>query len=417
MQTKKVDVIIVGGGVIGVSIAYYAAVRGASVLLIERGAVGSGASHGNAGLLVPSHCQPLPSPGVIARGLRYLLQPDGPFYVHLQADMELARWLWRFCRSCNEKHLYHSVGIFSKLSTESMELHRQLAELGGDRYEYAQSGLLTLYINEKAFVESQEYYTGMKTYGIETAVLNGDQVRDMEPEIGPQVIGGLLHKMDGRLDPAAFVSWLAGEAREKGVRILSDTEVFWLENSRRRVTSVVTTHGDFQAEQIVLAGGAWIPQLTSQLGVRIPIRAAKGYSLTFHRPGNSPKLPLLLDEARMAITPFAQTLRMAGTLELAGGRDLDIDRSRLQAIRAQAHRYLPNLGEIGLKEIWRGLRPCTPDGLPIFGRLHPYSNVLIAGGHGTKGMLLGPVSGKYISQMLAGGSIGMMERSLKPRRF
>lgn len=416
MQIKKVDVIVVGGGVIGVSVAYYTASQGASVLLIERGRLGSGSSYGNSGLLVPSHCQPLPSPGVIAKGLRYLLEPEGSFYIRIRPDMSLAKWLWKFCRSCNEKHLYHSIGVFRKLSLESLELHQELAALGGSEYEYAQDGLLTLYSDDKAFKEAQDYASSMKTYGIEAAVLDGDGVRNMEPEVGPQVIGGLFHSIDGRLNPAAFVAWLAREAAAKGVQYLTDTEVFWLEAGHRKVTTVVTTHGDFQADQIVLAGGAWIPRLARQLGARIPIRAAKGYSLTFDRPENSPKLPLLLDDARVAVTPYSGALRLAGTLELTG-MDLDIDRSRLEAIRTQTYRYLPRLGGMSIKEIWPGLRPCTPDGLPIFGRLRPYSNILIAGGHGTKGMLLGPVTGKYMSQMLAGVSIGMMERSLKPNRF
>jgi D-amino-acid dehydrogenase len=416
MQTRKVDVIVVGGGVIGVSIAYYTASRGASVLLIERGRIGSGSSYGNAGLLVPSHCQPLPSPGVISKGLRYLLDPAGPFYVRLRPDMDLARWLWSFCRSCTQRHLYHSVGIFRKLSIESLELHQELAARGGSEYEYTQKGLLTLYSEEKSFNEGQDYASLMKSYGIEATVLSSGQVREMEPHVGPRVIGGLFHGIDGSLDPAAFVGWLARETEAQNVQYLTDTEVFWLEASHRKVTKVSTTHGDFRGDQIVLASGAWIPRLALQLGIKVPIRAAKGYSMTFQRPENSPMLPLLLDDARVAVTPYSSTLRLAGTLELSG-MDPSIDRARLEAILSQTYHYLPTLGGMDIKEIWAGIRPCTPDGLPVLGKLHPYSNVFIAGGHGTKGMLLGPVTGQYMSRMLSGESIGMMERSLKANRF
>lgn len=417
MQAKKmVDVIVIGGGVVGVSIAYYTASQGASVLLIEKGPLGSGSSYANSGLLVPSHCQPLPSPGVISKGLRFLLERQSPFYIRLGLDMDLVRWVWKFCRSCNEKHLYHSVGVFRKLSMESLELHKELAEQGASEYQYAQKGLLTLYSDDKAFEEGRDYASRMKTYGIEAEVLSAEKVRDMEPGVGPQVVGGLFHGIDGRLDPAAFVSWLGRQAEAKGVEYLTDTEVFWFESSRRKVTTVVTTRGDFQADQVVLAGGAWTSRLARLLGVRIPIRAAKGYSLTFKRPENAPKIPLLLDEARVAVTPFSDSLRLAGTLELSG-MDRTIDRSRLEAILTQTYRYLPKLGGMEVKEIWPGLRPCTPDGLPVLGRLRPHTNVFIAGGHGTKGMLLGPVTGKYMSRMLAGDSIGMMERSLRPDRF
>lgn len=416
MQMNKKDVIVVGGGVVGVSIAYYTALEGASVLLIERDRIGSGSSHGNAGLLVPSHCQPLPSPGVMAKGLRYLLERDSAFYIRLRPDLGLAKWLWRFCRSCNDKHLYHCVGVFRKLSMESLDLHKELAQRGGAEYEFAQNGLLTLYTEEKSFQESQDYAARMRTYGIESMVLNGDEVREREPEAGPQVIGGLFHGIDGSLDPAAFVAWLSREAQAVGVEFATNTEVFGLEAEHRRITKVVTTRGDFLADQVVLASGAWIPYLARQLDLKVPIRSAKGYSMTFQRSANAPHLPLLLDEARVAVTPYEESIRLAGTLELTGD-DLAIDRRRLESIRIQAHRYLPRLGDLKITEIWPGLRPCTPDGLPIFGRLRPYSNLLIAGGHGTKGMLLGPVTGKYLSQMLMGRSIGMMERSLRPNRF
>lgn len=415
-SNRKADVIIIGGGVIGVSIAYYAALRGASVVVLEKHRVGHGSSSGNAGLLVPSHCNPLSTPGVVAQGLRYLMDPEGPFYIRFRWDLELARWLWRFYRSCNEKHLHHSFGIFRKMGGESLELHQQLAKLAGSEYQFRQEGLLSLYTSEETFEEGQQDAARVKSAGMESTVLTGDEVRDLEPTAGPQVVGGVLGRIDGSVDPLAFVEWLQRQAEELGVKFITDTEVFWLKTDRRRVSEVVTTRGDFSAEQVVLAAGAWMPMLTSQLGVRVPMEAAKGYSMTFQQPEHAPRLPLLLEEARVAVTPFRETLRLAGTLELSG-LDLEIRRKRLNAIEAQTYRYLPRLGKLEIKEIWRGFRPCTPDGLPVLGRLQPWSNVLIAGGHGTKGISLGPITGEYLSRILAGESIGMLERSLKPNRF
>lgn len=416
MQQRKSDVIVIGGGVIGVSIAYYTASQGASVLVIEKNAIASGSSHGNAGLLVPSHCNPLPTPGVVAQGLRYLFDPEGPFYIRFRLETELARWLWKFYRSCNEKHLYHSIGIFRKLGGESIDLHRELAESGGDHYQFNQSGILNLFTSEEAFKEAREDAVKVTGCGSESVVLSGDEVRDLEPAAGPQVFGGVLAKTDGSIEPLSFVRWLAKEAEQRGALFLTDTEVFWLKTDRRRVTKVVTTRGEFEADQVVLASGAWLPLLASQLNVRIPVEPAKGYSMTYRAAEGGPKIPLLLEEARVAVTPFNETLRLAGTLELSG-LDLEIGRKRLQAIETQTYRYLPKLGGLEIKEIWRGLRPCTPDGLPVLGRLRPWSNVFVAGGHATKGMSLGPVTGKYLSQILAGESIGMLERSLSPNRF
>lgn len=416
MDAQRVDVVVIGGGVIGVAVAYYAARRGAAVLVVEKGSIGSGSSYGNAGLLAPSHCQPLASPGVITKGLRYLLEPESPLYIRLRPDYGLAKWLWKFCRYCSERHLYHSVGVLRKLGMESIDLHEELAQTADSAYEYRRNGLLTVYAEEQSFAEGQDFAGYMRTFGIESNILRGDEVRDVEPEISPQVVGALYHTVEGMLDPAAFVAWLRKEAESRGVRFLSDTTVFAFDASHRRVSTIVTTRGNFEADQVVLASGAWTTGLARLLGIRIPIRAAKGYSLTYERPERAPKIPLILDEVRVAVTPFAESIRLAGTLAFTG-LDLKIDRHRLENIRTQTSQYLPGLGSMNIKEVWPGLRPCTPDGLPILGRLRPYSNVLIAGGHGTKGMLLAPVTGRIISQMLSGERIGMMERNLRPDRF
>lgn len=416
MLSRKVDVLIVGGGVIGVSTAYYAASIGASVLLVEKGNIGSGSSHGNAGLLASGHCTPLPGPGVLAEGLTSLMDPGGPFYIRPRLEVELLRWMWRFYRSCNEKHYDYAVGILKKLCAEGLELHREMAAIGGDEYEYAQRGLITLYLSGKSLDGARRHAAKMRELGVESTFLSGDRVRELEPQVGPRVASGIRHPMDGHIDPGAFVRWLAAKAAEKGAYFLTDAEIYRFEADRRKVTRVMSTRGEIRADQVVLAGGAFIPQLAGQLGVRIPIQAAKGYSYTFSRTCCGPGFPLLLGEARVAVTPYAETLRFAGTLELAG-LDFGINERRLQALRSRACAYLPQLGEMPVKEIWRGLRPCTPDGLPVLGRLHPHLNVVVAGGHGTKGMLLGPITGKYVSRVLAGLSPGEIEGPLSPRRF
>ena len=415
-ENHKADVVIIGGGVIGLSIAYYIVSEGASVVLLEQNRIPSGSSYGNAGLIVPSRSQPLPAPKIVEKGFRLLFNPSGSFSIRLRPDPEMFRWLWTFYRSCNEKHFLRAVDILNQLSRKSLLLHDEMARLGGTFYEYEQTGLLSLFASSESFREGRENARLMEPYGIESRVLTGREVRDLEPAVAPGVRGAVQYYLDGRVHPAAFLKWLEQDVREKGVKIFSETEVFGFEQHRQRVRTVHTTKGDFEGGQIVLSAGAWSPVLSRKLNVRLPIQGAKGYSLTFSSTQKSPRTPLLLEDFHIAATPFKETFRLTGCIELSG-LDRKINVKRLRNIQNQAQGVLPGIRGAKLQEIWRGLRPCTPDGLPMVGKAHPYENLWVAGGHGTKGMSLGPVTGKLMQKLLSGKSVGTLERDLRVDRF
>lgn len=412
----RADIVVVGGGVIGLSVAYYTASEGASVLLIEKNSIHSGSSYGNAGLIVPSRCQPLPAPKVVEKGLRHLFNPSGPFSIHFRPDPEVFRWLWKFYRSCNEKQFFRATGILSELSRESLLLHNDLARLGGALYEYEQSGLLSLFVSPSAFSEGRENARVMERYGIESRVLGAKEVRDLEPAIAPGVSGAVQYYLDGRIHPAAFLKWLEQEVRAKGVKIFPQTEVFEFTRGRKRISTLHTTQGDIHGDQIVIAAGAWTPVLARRLNIRLPIQAGKGYSLTFNPPQESPRIPLLFEDFHIAATPFKKMFRLTGCIEL-GGLDMEINMKRIKNIKERADTYLPGLRGATPVEIWRGLRPCTPDGLPIVGNVPSYENLWVAAGHGTKGMSLGPVTGRLMKDLLSGKSAGALGHALRVNRF
>jgi D-amino-acid dehydrogenase len=238
----------------------------------------------------------------------------------------------------------------------------------------------------------------------------------MVPCVLPGVIGGLYHPEDAHVIPARFVTGLARVVQDRGVQIQAHTEVLGFETSGNRITGVQTTRGDFRPAEVVLAGGSWSPVLARDLGLRLPIQPAKGYSITVKRPESCPTVPLMLKEARVGITPMGETMRMAGTLELAG-LDLSINRRRVHAILKGARAYLGGLGDLELIEIWRGLRPCTPDGLPILGRTARYENLTIAAGHAMIGVSLGPVTGKLVAEVVCRQTPSLDISLLDPRRF
>lgn len=399
-MSKKNEILVIGGGVIGVCSAYYLTKQGFQVTLIDAEEICAGASYGNAGLILPSHIEPLASPGALGQGLRWLLNPESPFYIKPRLSLNLFSWLWRFRAASHEQRARASMGLLKRLSSRSVELYRELSSLIGMEFGYEEQGSLHLFKTEQGYADARAKAAMMRTFGIEARILNREEVHEADPRIRAEARGGLYLPHDAHLVPADFVVQLAKMAEDSGASIRTNTEVLDFEITGPHITAVRTTRGDFYPNQIVLAGGAWSPELSRKLHIRLPIQPAKGYGLTFRSPDDPPVIPMMLSEARVAITPMGRHIRFAGTLELAG-YDLSVNQRRIQAIVRQAGEYLPWTRELELVEIWRGLRPCTPDGLPVIGRAGNYNNLIIAAGHATIGMVLGPVTGLLAAQLVS----------------
>ena len=411
--------LIIGGGVIGVCAAFFLAERGARVTLVEQGEIAAGSSYGNAGLIVPSHITPLPTPGALTNGLKWMLDPESPFYIKPRLDLDLISWVLKFGAAANERQMQKAIPTIREMGRASSALHDQLAALDLD-CGYKQDGLLSLFITPHGMDDGLAEEQLLRANGINAKLLNGDEVRAMEPAARPEVLGGLYTPDDAHFTPDRFVHNLARLAESKGVAIHTQTEVLGFETSGKRVTQVKTTRGDFIFDQMIMAAGSWSPTLVRDLELHIPIQPAKGYSVTVKRPATAPAIPLSLSESRVIATPMISeqgtTLRFAGTLELAG-LDFSINRRRVDAIMRAARTYLRGLDDLETVEIWRGLRPCTPDGLPIIGRAQSFDNLIIATGHAMLGMSLGPITGKLVSQIACGEEPEIDIRPLRVERF
>jgi D-amino-acid dehydrogenase len=414
---NDIDILIMGGGVIGVCSAYYLSACGRDVTVIDKGEIGAGCSYANAGLIVPSHLIPLAAPGVLAQGAKWLLNAESPFYVKPRANLELLAWLWRFRSACKEEPMRRAIPILRELSDASTELYEILMAEERLVCSYKQAGLLSIYNTQHGYEEGVAETRILRQYGIARTMLDRAGVREMEPAASTTVVGGIFFPRDAHLDPALFVKGLAGRIHERGVTLKPGTEALGFETRGRRITGVRTTRGDLRPQQILLATGSWSPGLVRDLGLKLPIQPAKGYSITYRRPGSSPRLPLLLGEASVAVTPMGPYLRFAGTLELAG-LDFTINRRRVGAILRAAGRYLDTRLETpDLIEIWRGLRPCTPDGLPIIGRSPAHENLILATGHAMIGVSLGPITGKLVSELVQGVTPTIDVKALSLARF
>ena len=417
-MANKTEILVIGGGAVGICCAYYLSTRGKSVAVVEKSAICSGSSYGNAGLVVPSYSIPLAAPGAITQGLKWMFNPESPFFIRPRPDRALLAWLWKFRGACTLRHVRRSIPVLRDLTRASLNLFEELADCADMDFCLRKKGILELFKTARAFKAGVKDVQLMREYGIENRILNAGELKEFTGSLRTDSIGGIYFPEDAHLIPDRFVHQLAGLIRKKGVDLISGTEVLGFETSGRRVKAIQTTRGDLAAEEVVLAAGCWSAEIGRRLQLNIHLAPAKGYSITYQMPGQGPMLPITLAEAKTVLTPMDNLLRFAGTLELAGF-DQSINLVRVQAILKAVTAYFPDLDPAALKlhEIWRGLRPCSPDGLPYIGRPARLDNVIIATGHGMLGISLAPITGKLVSQLAIGEEPALDIAALRIERF
>lgn len=418
-MVQSTDVVVVGGGVVGLCIAYALHKRGVQVTVVDKGKIGVGASAGNAGMIVPSHIVPLAAPGVVAKGLRWALKRDSPFRIKPRLDWEFAKWLWRFRKSATHAHMHHAIPILRDLSLASVELFDAYVEQGIGSFEWGHSGLWMLFNSEKGRKENLDMADLAQAAGLDVEVYDAEGVRAIDPNQTVPLTGGVLYRQDAVVDPEALVRALGRYLQAQGVKLLEETSVIGFEHHGKRIRSAQTHHGPIPAKEIVLAAGAWMPTLGRLLGMKVPVEAAKGYSVTLTTEQPLPQIPAILSEAKVTVTALGQKrIRFAGTLELAG-LDSSVDVRRARSILRAVPHYLPDFDVEAFEPstMWSGFRPCSPDGLPILGRVAGWQNLSVATGHGMMGVTLAPVSGELIAQTLCGEALPIWFDALGLSRF
>ncbi|MBT3343739.1 MAG: FAD-dependent oxidoreductase [Gemmatimonadetes bacterium] len=421
-QAQSTDVLVIGGGIVGVCTTLYLARQGVDVTLVEKDQLAAGSSYGNAGLLVPSHSVPLAEPAAIQHGLRWMLNPASPFYIKPRFDLDLARWLWRFWRAATPERVQAAIPILRDLHMTSRALYEEMVADGLD-FGYERRGRILLCDTQAGFADACHEAEEMGAAGIPTQQLDPAACARHLDGLACQVVGGLLYPDDAHLDPARCVAALATAASEAGAHIVENAAVTGWQVARNRIDTVSTSQGTYQPQQIVLASGSWSPSVARGLGLTIPIQPAKGYSVTVEAPADTPRVPFMLTEAKVAVTPLSgpgdtRRVRFAGTLELAG-MDLSLNTRRVDALTAAVPRYLPSWDpdHFVVEEVWGGLRPCTPDGLPMLGRTRRWQNLVLAAGHAMIGISLGAVTGQTAARLVMGSTIDHDLHLLDPDRF
>lgn len=395
-------VLVVGGGVIGAACAYYLRQAGRAVTLIEQGAFGGGCSHGNCGFVCPSHVLPLAGPGALRGTLRTLLARNSPLKVRWRLDAAMWTWFWRFARRCNARDMLAAGHAIQTLLKSSRSLFDALLVDTLIDVEWEARGLLFAFRTPAAL----EHYAATdrllrEEFNVSATRYDAAGLADLEPALKPGCAGGFHYEADGHLRPDKLMSAWRRVLEANGVEIRERCELRDIVYEQRLVRKVVTSQGELAVDQLLVAAGAWTPRLRSLLRWPLPIQPGKGYSLTMPRPTACPRLPMLFEEHRVAITPFASGYRIGSTMEFSG-YDTRLPRERLRLLRDGAAVYLREPIAEPVLERWYGWRPMTPDGLPFIGRVPGSDNLFVAAGHGMLGVSMSPATGRLAAELLCG---------------
>jgi D-amino-acid dehydrogenase len=347
-----------------------------------------------------------------------MFNPESPFYIKPRFQKEFLSWLWKFRSACSENNVRKALPILSGLNSASMDLFDDLAAIEGLNFGFEKNGIVEIFNTNKGFEKGVKDARRLEEYGVEHKILENDEWMQYTQGLRTTAVGGLFFPGDAQLIPDQFVRQLARHLENRGIHLLTSVEVLGFETSGRKVTTVKTTRGDISVEEVILAGGSWSAEMARELKIKVLMEPAKGYSVTYKRPPGFPSVPFDLAEAKVILTPMSDMVRFAGTLELAGF-DMSINKRRLHAILKAVTAYFPDIDTDALEliEIWRGLRPCSPDGLPYLGRPRLYDNVIIATGHGMTGISLAPITGKIVSQLASNQTPAMDLTACSVERF
>lgn len=384
------ELTIVGGGLIGLFTALYGVRAGYRVSVIERSAVGSGASRGNAGEICPSMANPMPAPGMVRNGLVNSLAKDAALRIDLPPSVALARWLLTFARNCRPDAFEHGFEALASLSKRSFELFEELPDIGVAT-TLSRTGNLRCYADSarahRDFLVSQD----VQRFGLTapTSLMSGDAIRELAPVVSDKVTAGYHWPDQWFVDPSILVDDLHAHLVAAGVLFQENTEVTGITPYRDSVV-VHTASSDQKTDAVVVAAGAWSTNVLKSIGLRAPIQSGKGYSFSV-KPDSMPSHVINMPESNAVATPMGDRLRIGGTVEFDGTMDR-FNASRIERIIRAARPYLTGIDWADRTEEWVGPRPMTPDGLPLIGRARVSGRVVVAAGHNMLGLTLGPAS-------------------------
>ncbi len=411
------NILIIGGGIVGLSSAYFLQKQGHQVTVVDKSDITSGASFVNAGYITPSHIIPLASPGKIAQGIKWMFDSSSPFYMKPRWDIDFFKWSWYFHRSSTIEKVEKAILIIKDINLLSRGLFEAMKASGdmGD-FHLERRGLLMLYQTEAAYEHEMEVAKKASSLGLEVSELNKSELEKMEPNIKINANGAIHYECDGHTTPTELMPKLVTHLRSVGVSILTNEEVLDLSLEGSKIKQITTNKGNYNVDEVVLAAGSWSGKLSKKLNVKLPLQPGKGYRINVHRPlGIS--MPAILMERNMAVTPMKGFTRFAGTMEFSGINAV-VRKERVLAIANGAKTFFPEITitDEEIADAKTGMRPVSPDGLPYIGKSGKIKNLTFATGHAMMGWSLGPATGKLVSEIISEKKTSMDISALSPDR-
>lgn len=411
------NVTVIGGGIIGLSCAYYLLKEGCQITVIDKSDLNGGASYVNAGYLTPSHIIPLASPGMMAKGIKWMFNSSSPFYMKPRLDMDFIKWAWNFNKSSTKANVEKAIPLIKDINLLSKELYTDIynsKDLG--EFQLEKNGLLMLYKTKKEGQHEKEVAQRAKNIGLEVKELTLNELNMLQPNLCKDLLGAVHYECDAHTTPSEIMGKLIAYLKVQGVVFKTNEEVLDFNLNNESVKEVITNKATYLIEELVLASGSWSQKISKKLNLNISVQPGKGYCININRE-TPVKLPAVLMEAKVAVTPMKGFTRFAGTMEFSG-IDNTVRKKRVQAIASAASAYYEDfkITEQERAEAQYGFRPVSPDGLPYIGRTSKYKNLSIATGHAMMGWSLGPATGKLISEIITNKKPSMNIDGFYPER-
>lgn len=414
-KSHKIEVAVVGAGIVGVSTAIWLQRDGYSVTLIDRLGPGEGTSHGNAGVLASNSIVPVTTPGLWKKAPGMLLDPDGPLFLKWSYLPRMLPWLVKYMRNCKPDEVRRIASAIAGVVGNSLTEHQQLSKGTNAARWITPSDYVFVYRDRAHFEQDQFGWALRKINGYSWEELEGDAFHAYDATFRSTAGFGVRCPDNGHIkDPGRYVKDLATHFTEQGgtLRIADVQDVVRDDN---KVAGLLTDQGRIDCERVVIATGAWSKPLAKMLGVEVPLETERGYHMEFYDPSIVPRAPSMVAAGKFVLTPMDGRLRLAGLVEF-GGLDAPPREAAFDLLERSLQKAIPGI-TWGETKKWMGHRPAPADSIPVIGEVQGAKGAYLGFGHHHIGLTAGPKTGRLLADMIAGRTANMDLAPYSPSRF